>query len=285
MAKFCKRCGHELHEDQAFCPECGTPVSSPAAASGGGEQTVDYESYLAGDDRPWYSTDIFHVVVAPMVRSFDNGNFFRHTAKTVMVLLALFVLLAQPLAAMVVYGGEFFHGAAASVKALYFVNTVIWLMAAIFSFGYWVRRVRRLDSLFRPDDEFVVVPVGTYLFQWLGEWVGLVLTVFGVSGMLLSAFDVKSMPGYHLSDMWFGGWGGGMALVLAVVVVFTFRVIAENVRALTSIANNTGRGGEAKPAADVDDSSDGWWGTVSNVLYALCLVVTLLFALAAVFDK
>lgn len=86
--KICSNCGHELNDEMEFCPNCGTNVN------GISNETTD--SNHEDDDIEWYETDIFSVVLSPLMKSFDNGKFFLLTSNLLIDILVTSFLLSVP---------------------------------------------------------------------------------------------------------------------------------------------------------------------------------------------
>lgn len=271
--KNCSNCGHELNDEMDFCPVCGTPTN------GNVESETEVAEY---DDRSWYETDIFSIALSPLMNAYDNGKFFLLTAKVIIDIIVSTFLLAQPLGAFGLYNSQALVGATTATKTVELISAIIWLIIAIFSFGYWMKRLRRLSNLFNPKDEFVVIPLGTYLIQWLGEWLALVLSVAGLFTMIVSLADVKTSSLVLSFIIHFGWTGGIIAIVASIVIVFIFRVIAEKSRALVAIANNTSRLQDGNgTAVSKEEGNDIYY----NIFYILCILVTVGFTLAAMFSK
>ena len=271
--KNCSNCGQELNDEMDFCPVCGTPTN------GNVESETEVAEY---DDRSWYETDIFGIALSPLMNAYDNGKFFLLTAKVIIDTIVTTFLLAQPILAFGLFNGKILAGATTATKTVELISSIVWLIIAIFSFGYWMKRLKRLDNLFNPKDEFVVIPLGTYLIQWLGEWLALILSVAGLFTMIVSLADVKTSS-FALSFITHNGWTGGIiAIVVSFFIVFIFRVAAEKSRALVAIANNTSRLQTGNgTAVSEEEGNDVYF----NILYIACILITVGFTLAAMFAK
>lgn len=271
--KKCSNCGQELNDEMDFCPVCGTPTN------GNVESETEVAEY---DDRSWYETDIFSTALSPLMNAFDNGKFFLLTAKVIIDIVVTTFLLSQPLDAFSLYKNHELAGATTADKTVGLIFAIVWLIIAIFSFGYWMRRLRRLSNLFNPKDEFVVIPLGTYLIQWLGEWLALVLSVGGMFAIIVSLADVKTSSFILSLITYFGFNGGIIAIVASIAIVFIFRVVAERIRALAAIANNTSRlQSDKETTVSEEEGNDVYF----NILYIICILVTVGFTLAAMFVK
>ncbi len=278
--KNCPKCGHEIEDSSSFCPMCGASVNEENQEINANEET---EEVVYDESEPWYKTDIFHIAIAPLVRSFDNGSFFLNTAVVIIDLLVSSFLLAQPIMAYYIYKENGLASATSAEKSIELIIAIVSLIFAIFTFGYWMKRIRNLKQLFNPNDEFVVIPMGSYLFQWIGEWLSLLLLIGGIIGVVLSVVTIGSDS---LVFRWFSEYGmngGIIAIIASPIVVFVFRIIAEKVRALTAIANNTSRihHNDVQTLVDDDDDDD----TLFNVFYFICIIATIGFMLAAMFTK
>lgn len=156
------------------------------------------------------------------------------------------------------------------------------LIIAVFSFGYWMKRIRKLDVLFNPNDDFVVIPLGTYLFQWIGEWIALILSIGGIFAIVVSLAHVNTSS-LMLTLISYYGWTGGIfAIIASIIIVFIFRLFAEKLRALAAIANNTSK--KQTIVSDIESDNDNN-DMYFNVLYAICIIATVGFMLAAMFSK
>ena len=277
--KKCSNCGCEIEDSSSFCPTCGTSVADENQDNNTSEESEDYDD----EDEPWYETDIFHIAIAPLVRSFDNGSFFLNTAIVIIDILVSSFLLAQPIMAYCTFKDKDLSSATSSEKSIELIITIIFLIFAIFTFGYWMKRIRNLKHLFNPNDEFVVIPMGSYLFQWIGEWLSLLLLIGGIVGIVLSLITIGSSSFLLNLFSAYGMKGGIIAIIACPMVVFIFRIIAEKVRALTAIANNTSRihHSDVQTLDDDDDNDD----TLYNVYYFVCIITTIGFMLAAMFTK
>lgn len=270
--KKCPNCGYELTDDMVFCPNCGAPINSE----------VVEELYSDEYEKPWYETDIFNVAIAPIVRSFDNGKFFLTTAKVIIDIIVTTFLISQPYQAYLMYKGKELSLLSSADKTVELIFAIVMLIIAVFSFGYWMKRIRRLDAIFNPNDDFVVIPLGTYLFQWLGEWIALILSIGGIFAIIVPLADVKTSS-LMLSLISHYGWNGGIiAIIASIIIVFIFRLIAEKLRALAAIANNTSKKQSLVPDVESDDDNNDLY---FNLLYAICIIATVGFMLAAMFSK
>ena len=272
--KNCPNCGKELNDEMEFCPSCGTCVND--------ESNEVLDSEYEEDESPWYETDIFSVALSPLIKSFDNGRFFLITAKVIIDVIVSGFLLLQPYSAYQMLNNHILAGCPTSTKTIVLINTIVWLVIAIFSFGYWMKRKRRLESLFNPKDEFVVIPLGSYMFQWFGEWLALVSSIGGLFAIIISLIHVKISSSIMINIIPYGWIGGVIAIIAGIIIVFIFRLISEKIRALVAIANNTRRL-QDNDVVVVSEEEEGANEMYYNIIYFICILLTVIFVLAAMF--
>ena len=139
-------------------------------------------------------------------------------------------------------------------------------------------------KLFNSKDEFVGIPMGTYLYQWVGEWLALLCGICGLLMIILSFLKIENDSWAFVFNL-FANRNMGFAVIGAgIFVAVLFRVIAESGRALASIANNTGRqsrGEQVKSLLDEDNPNELFW----NIIYTLSILLTIGFSLAAMLQK
>lgn len=269
MNTECKECGHILPEGATVCPECGASVS--------GFNNEELE-------RPWYEIDILSVAIKPIMRWFDSGQFIRDIVCVVLSLAAFFFAAAPVYLSYSGYKNHALVGFSSSEKSLLICFLVILLLFGCFSCGYWQKRSRMIVKLFNPKDEFVGVPMGSYLFQWIGEWVAILAGICGMLMFFLSFLKVDNDNWAFIFNIIANRNMGFFVFGIGILVAIIFRAGAEGSRALTSIANNTGRQSrkeDVKSLLDTDNSNESFW----NIVYALSIILTITFALMAMLQK
>lgn len=265
----CEECGHVLPEGASVCPECGASVTG-----------TDYEER----ERPWYEMDVFDVAITPIVRWFDSGQFIRDFVCGFLSLLAFLLAIAPAVLAYYVHKDKILVGLPSSSKSLLLCFMVLLLIFCCFSCGYWSKRGRMIVKLFNPKDEFVGIPMGTYLFQWLGEWIAILAGILGALMIVLSFLTINNESWAFIFHMFANRNLGFTVIGIGILSAVLFRVSAESGRALASIANNTGRqsrGEEVKSLLDEDDGNELFW----NIVYTLSIIATIGFVLAAMLQK
>ena len=294
---FCKKCGAQLNEGAKFCPKCGQTIEEtmkeckecghllPEGASvcpecGASFVDVTYEA----PERDWYEVDIFGVAITPIMRWFDSGQFIRDIVSGFLTLLAFAFAAAPVYLAFLMQKEKALVGLPSSLKALYLCIIVLLLIFGCFSCGYWSKRGRMIFKLFNPKDEFVGIPMGTYLFQWIGEWLAILSGISGLLMIILSCLKIDNENWAYVFYTIANRNMGFSFIGIGILVAVLFRVSAESGRALASIANNTGRqsrGEDVKSLLDKDNSNESFW----NIIYTLSILMTIAFVLAAMLQK
>lgn len=128
------------------------------------------------------------------------------------------------------------------------ITFVSWL-----SFQLWWNRREKL-SIGSERDEFVASPVFAHFIKTLGEWWGLWIAVVGCAFALFTTifFGSNGASGLISSQMGMGFLKPGIQnIILLPVYVFLvlvlFRFLAEQFKAITTIANNTKKSDPKQP--------------------------------------
>ncbi|MFW5761350.1 MAG: hypothetical protein ACOCXH_10245 [Cyclobacteriaceae bacterium] len=103
--------------------------------------------------------------------------------------------------------------------------------------------MEQLKSLFNENDDFVATPVFSHFVQTIGEWLGTFIAIVGAGVSLIGSIFGNSdrlvygmgLPGFMASAL----WGVILLPIVGLLIIIIFRLLAEQLRALVSIANNT----------------------------------------------
>lgn len=171
----------------------------------------------------------------------DNGHLFRKPFSWLYGLLAI-INLAFP-----VYIGyqAWSFGLLRLVARDRVVFVLVWIIVAIvswLSFQLWWDRKTKVTTTSTEGDEFVATPVFSHLIQTLGEWLGTWLAIVGFTVALFTL-----ILGDDTQVLWVLGLGfieaDASYIVLwpvyGFLIIVVTRFLAEQFRALSSIANNT----------------------------------------------
>ncbi|MDX9749978.1 MAG: hypothetical protein RBT71_02735 [Flavobacteriales bacterium] len=204
--------------------EQNDPRTGPAPTTGGG------------------GLDKFTSFIRPFLRLIDTGALFRLPFMWLYVVFAVLNIIGMVVSIIGMFQGG---------GAVGFFMGLVGLLAFWAGFQVWWDRRTKVAHMVARDADFVALPVFSHLIQTAGEWAGAMITVAGVLSSLVLAFSggrggTGMLP---LSDMmpFLGGaplMGLIMAPIMGFVVIVVSRALAEQIRALVAIANNTHRTAE-----------------------------------------
>lgn len=174
----------------------------------------------------------------------DSGKFFRTPFKYLYMLLAV-VNLLFPLYVLYEALDNKIFDAPGKILFAFFLLWLILLVAGWLSFQLWWNRKDKVEQVSAPADDFVAIPVYSHFIQtfgeYIGSWIACVGTIFGIITVLFEGSDsLRSL----LSIFPLGKGGVETiveSLVTGFVIIVGFRVVAELLRGIVSIANNTKR--------------------------------------------
>lgn len=112
------------------------------------------------------------------------------------------------------------------------------------SFQLWWDRRSKLETTSHVDDDFVATPVFSHLIQTFGEWMGTWIGIVGFFSALVTTLFLGDEANYLLSSIGLDFLSAGFVYIVSMpfigflIIVFS-RFVAEQFRALASIANNT----------------------------------------------
>ena len=191
----------------------------------------------------------------PFLSYIDDGRLFRNPFRILYGFFAIVQLLV-PVASLVlgiqalIRAGNMF-GSSFGLIVLFIVLWLVLAVVSLIGFQIWWDRKDKLASITREGDDFIATPVFSHLIQTTGEWLGTWLAVFGFFFALLTTIfsNVDGLfmligalaPGGLSTLMRTGVIGMVAAPVTGFLVIVGSRFLAEQFRALTSIANNTSR--------------------------------------------
>jgi tetratricopeptide (TPR) repeat protein len=137
--------------------------------------------------------------------------------------------------------GDAFHGDIPKGQAI--VALVLYCLIVLFigwfNFQLWWNRMFKIDETSKEDDEFTAVPVAAHFIQTFGESLGFLIAAFGfLTALLMNAFNV-CFGQFGLALIEKGILGFILPIVAGFVLIFVFRIMAETLKALAIVANNT----------------------------------------------
>lgn len=190
-------------------------------------------------------TFFFHFI-RPFLDYIDSGNFFTKPFYWLYVLNAVAILLFPVVSLYVGLKNNIFEMpfkfALAFLLAVALMAFTSWIL-----FQLWWDRKDKVLAMARQGDDFVATPVFSYYLQTAGESVGTYVAIAGTGITLIAAILLGSEAKSLGRSMGLEFLTGGSFLFIFVwplagfgIIIFT-RFLAEMLRALVTIANNTKR--------------------------------------------
>ena len=174
----------------------------------------------------------------PYFNMIDSGALYRRPFVILYMILAGLNLLSilGVLAVM-------FKGGVAGILIGLFAIFGLWI-----GFQLWWNRREKINSFVSPGSEFVALPVFSHFLQTAGEWFGTMMAIVGTGSSIVAAlFGGGGGGGFGSNPMeMFMMMGGGTPVVGIIasplagfLILIVSRAIAEQIRALVAVANNT----------------------------------------------
>lgn len=179
--------------------------------------------------------NVFLEFARPYFDLIDSGALYRKPFMILYIVLAGLNLLSI----LGVLGFMFKGGIGLIITGL-FAIFALWV-----GFQLWWNRREKVSSFVTPGSEFVALPVVSHLWQTIGEWLGTFVAIAGTGACLggligrigSSRGDRYGDPMAQFSQL---GFVGLIACPLGgFLIVIVTRAIAEQVRALARVADNT----------------------------------------------
>lgn len=184
----------------------------------------------------------FFTFIKPCLNFIDNGSFFRKPFKWLYTIFAALNILFPLYVLYEVIDNGLFD----MPGKIIFVVIVAWFIIAFASwigFQLWWNRKDKVVGTSAEGDHFVATPVFSHFIQTLGEWLGIWIAIvgFGVSLLLMilgaDSYSLSRVPG--LSFVSAGFISAILMPVYGFLIIVFSRFLAEQFKALASIANNT----------------------------------------------
>jgi len=187
----------------------------------------------------------FLTFIRPYLSFIDNGHFFRKPFSWLYTLLAIVNLLIP----IYVFYQASHNGIFDYNTAYIIVFLLLWVIvvfAGWVGFQLWWDRKSKIDMSSTAGDEFIATPALSHFIQTLGEWIGTWIGLVGFGFALLTTI-ILGNDEYYLSESigipYLNTNSGWMAILTMPIVGFLIivfsRFLAEQIRALSAIANNT----------------------------------------------
>ncbi|MDR0754912.1 MAG: hypothetical protein LBF04_05945 [Prevotellaceae bacterium] len=177
----------------------------------------------------------FFTFIKPYLSFIDSGKLYRKPFYWLYAVLAAVNLLLPFYFLYEAIDMGFFNGNAKLIFAL-MLNWLVILVAAWVGAQIWWDRKDKVQNTSSEGADFPATPVISHLIQTLGECLGTWVIIVGFGSSL---FNWILLGGYG----YYGLPNGFIPMIISpvagfLIIVFA-RLIAEQIRALASIANNT----------------------------------------------
>lgn len=182
----------------------------------------------------------FFTLIRPYLEYIDSGKLYRQPFRILYRMIAI-LMLVIPFAVLfqLIETNFFKYGSGSMVIGMIYIWLVI-AAAGWFSFQLWWNRAAQLKQTSAEGDGFAATQGLATLIQTVGEWFGSYLAVVGFLLTLLAMIfldgNMRFIPGMGKGF----GWPGLVLFpVYGFMALIVCRWIAETMRALAAIANNT----------------------------------------------
>jgi hypothetical protein len=182
----------------------------------------------------------FFTFIRPYLKFIDKGQLYRKPFSWLYKLIAALNLLF-PL--YVLYVGIEFDilNAPSKVIVVSFLSWLVLVLTGWIGFQLWWDRSGKVLETSDENDEFPATPVIAHFIQTFGEWFGTSLTVVGFFVSLFITIFLSEYDNDIFDDFipYFGAVTIIVMPVIGFLIIIFFRLMAEQIRALVTIANNT----------------------------------------------
>jgi len=174
----------------------------------------------------------------------DNGSLFKLPFKLLFGLIAILNAVFPFYIIYTAIDNNLFNAPFRFVMVFLLIWFLI-IIASFFSFNIWWNRKNKIENLIQENDSFIATPVFAHFIQTFGEYAGTYIAIVGSLGSLFASIFLSGRDGYQLSRQIginlteFGIYGIFIMLISGFIVIIITKFLAEQFRALASIANNT----------------------------------------------
>ncbi len=180
----------------------------------------------------------------PVLSYVDDGAFFRKPFEWLYKLIAVANLLV-PIYMLYLAVDNKLYKADLKFNLAFIVVLVVIAALSWFSFMIWWNRSGKVNKSSQSNDNFVAIPVYSHLVQTFGEWLGMYVGVGGFIMPILLMLFLGDDAYYFVRvlDLPFAASfvSSLMCVIYGFLIVVCTRVLAEFIRAIADIANNTSR--------------------------------------------
>ena len=187
----------------------------------------------------------FFTLVKPFLSLIDKGALYKKPFGWLYVLIAVINLLAPLWVFYLAIKNHIFDAPAKFIFAFLFVWFFV-VFAGWVSFQIWWNRKDKVQQTSLEDSDFPATPVISHLIQTFGEWLGIWTAIVGFGFAFFSTIFLGEEASYFANSLGLPIVQSGILSMILMpvygfmIIVFS-RFIAEQIRAIACIANNTKR--------------------------------------------
>lgn len=126
-----------------------------------------------------------------------------------------------------------------TIVALVLFSIMVLMLGAL-NFLLWWSRLVDLKNILKVQDKFVATPVASHFIQTVGESLGLTVCIWGFFTTLIYFTCHLSIGQFGLNFTGLGVIGIFVPILVGFFILFVFRIVAELLKAVIVIANNSG---------------------------------------------
>ncbi len=188
----------------------------------------------------------FYTTIRPYLQFIDSGMMFRTPFSWMYVFMSIFNLLIPIYMLFEAWQKDIYNVLPFKYTIVFIIILLLISVVSWLGFQIWWNRKYDVVHNYSEGDEFVATPVFAHFVQTLGEWLGTWIGVVGFSVSLVATLLLGTEGKYMLQAVGldFMETGFLFALLMPVygflIIVFS-RFLAEQFRAMSTIANNTKR--------------------------------------------
>ena len=180
--------------------------------------------------------------IRPYLSYIDNGHLFRKPFSWLYALIGILNLMLPFYVLYQAIDNRIFDTPAKYIFV--FLTVMVFIaFASWVGFQLWWDRKSKIDVSSASGDDFIATPVFSHFIQTLGEWFGTFIAIVGF-GFAITTTIILGDEWYYIGNLGIpfldSGWTSVITMpVIGFLTIVTSRVLAEQIRALSAIANNT----------------------------------------------
>ena len=208
------------------------------------------------DEKP-----IYKAMIEKAMTIVDNGQFFREPIVYLYRIIGIFIVLSFFGFMYICFSddklslGKFMQYVDGGVNIA--IALVVMALSCAFGLLYWINRSNSLRSKIQGGNDIVVIPIIADFIQCLFEWWGLTLMIFiPLYTLYLGILGQLFMHMGHYLDFLLITIASSIGIILLGYGITCFgHFLGENIRAVSTIANNVRDLGDIHRAATMDNET------------------------------